>query len=124
MPDDFIRLADEWAWAEGAGDAAALDALLEDNFVGIGLVGFVLEKRQWLGRFGHGALEYKKFGWRSESVHRYDETALVAGELETEASYQGKPVPLAKLRVMQVFVRIRDEWKLAAVQHSPIQQPS
>ena len=43
--DDVLT---SWVDAERRGDAHALDALLTDDFVGIGPVGFVLSKAAWV----------------------------------------------------------------------------
>src|SRR5215213_7598282 len=49
-----LDLVERWAAAEQGNDAEALDGLLADDFVGVGPVGFVLGREQWLGRFGNG----------------------------------------------------------------------
>ncbi len=60
--DAEIRaLLEEWVSAERAGDAPALDRLLADDFVGVGLLGFVLTKPQWLARYTGGGLKYDAF---------------------------------------------------------------
>jgi hypothetical protein len=48
MTDDIDDLLAQWAEAERTGDAGRLDALLTDDFVGIGPVGFVLDKDAWV----------------------------------------------------------------------------
>jgi hypothetical protein len=45
---------DGWTTAERHEDAAATARLLTDDFVGIGPVGFVLDKAAWLRRYGEG----------------------------------------------------------------------
>ena len=41
----------EWAAAEQRGDVGFLEGALTDEFVGVGLLGFMLNKQQWLGQF-------------------------------------------------------------------------
>lgn len=43
-----LRLVERWAAAEQAGDGAALAAVLAAGFVGIGPVGLVLDRDQWV----------------------------------------------------------------------------
>ncbi|MFL5883136.1 MAG: methyltransferase domain-containing protein [Actinomycetota bacterium] len=51
---DVPDLVESWAAAEQGSDVEALDRLLAGDFVGVGLVGFVLGRDQWLARFGNG----------------------------------------------------------------------
>jgi hypothetical protein len=41
----------EWAAAEQRSDVGFLEGALTDEFVGVGLLGFMLNKQQWLGQF-------------------------------------------------------------------------
>ena len=57
---DLLHLVERWAAAEQGNDAETLDGLLADDFLGVGPLGFVLGREQWLGRFGNG-LENRAF---------------------------------------------------------------
>lgn len=53
---DVLDLLQRWAAAEQDNDPDLLDAVLAEDFVGVGPLGFVLTREQWLGRF-RGGLE-------------------------------------------------------------------
>ncbi len=46
--EEFVR---EWAAAEQRGDAAFLEGALTNDFVGVGPLGFMLNKEQWVRQF-------------------------------------------------------------------------
>ena len=46
--NDVLDLVRRWAAAEQQNDAGSLDGLLADDFVGVGPLGFVLTREQWL----------------------------------------------------------------------------
>jgi hypothetical protein len=51
---DVPDLVESWAAAEQGSDVEALDRLLAGDFVGVGLVGFVLGRDQWLAASATG----------------------------------------------------------------------
>jgi hypothetical protein len=51
MTDSITSFLAEWAGAERGGDTGTLDALLTEDFAGIGPLGFSLPKPQWLARY-------------------------------------------------------------------------
>jgi hypothetical protein len=55
--EGFIR---EWADAEQREDVAFLREALTNDFIGIGPLGFMLTRDQWLGRY-EGGLSYDSF---------------------------------------------------------------
>lgn len=49
---------DTWATAELRGNTALLEQLLADDFVGVGPLGFLLTKQQWLARHQRGEMQH------------------------------------------------------------------
>jgi hypothetical protein len=47
-----------WVRSETDGDAAAPEQLLADDFTGVGPLGFVLTRAEWIDRHATGALRY------------------------------------------------------------------
>ena len=118
---DVLDLVTSWAKAEEANDDAALDRLLAGDFVGVGPVGFVLGRDQWLSRFGNG-LENRAFAVEDAQVRDYGTAAVVVAVLAQETSYRGADNS-GRFRLTLVAVRTDGRWRLAGVHIGPLQQP-
>ncbi|WP_326807984.1 nuclear transport factor 2 family protein [Streptomyces sp. NBC_01775] len=55
------------------------DALLTEDFQAVGPRGFLLDKRQWLERYGSEALVHDAFDWQDVRIRRYADGAVVLG---------------------------------------------
>jgi uncharacterized protein (TIGR02246 family) len=108
---DVLELVDRWATAEQANDAEALEGLLADDFAGVGPVGFVLGRDQWLARFGNG-LENRAFKVEDTQVRDYGTAAVAVGVLAQETSFQGRDNS-GRFRLSLVAVRPAGRWLLA-----------
>jgi ketosteroid isomerase-like protein len=108
---DVLELVEGWAAAEQRNDAEALDSLLADDFVGVGPLGFVLGRDQWLARFGNG-LENRSFAVEDAQVRDYGTAAIVVGVLAQETSFRGGDNS-GRFRLTLVAVRPGDRWQLA-----------
>jgi len=69
------EFAQEWAATEQRGDARFREGALTDDFVGVGPLGFMLNKEQWLGRFA-GGLSYESFTLDEMETRFYGEASL------------------------------------------------
>ena len=107
----------EWARAERQGDACQLERQLDDDFVGVGPLGFVLSKQDWLSRFGHG-LTYDDFSIEDTRVRRDGDAAIVVGTQNQSGSMQGNPLPFSSVRSTLVLRRRPGGWRLASVHMS------
>jgi len=119
---DALDLVNRWAAAEQGMDAERLDGLLADDFVGVGPLGFVLNREQWLARFGNGLVN-RAFAVEQPAARDYGAAAVVVGVLAQETSFQGGDNS-GRFRVTLVAVRPAGEWRLANVHIGPLQVPT
>src|SRR5919197_2812330 len=105
-----------WTTAERDGDTAALDELLAEQFHGIGPMGFVLDKQQWIARHQPGGMVYDEVTWETASVAGHGDTAIVIGAYGQRATFQGEPAPTGPFRATQVLVRDGESVKIAHIQ--------
>jgi uncharacterized protein (TIGR02246 family) len=118
---DVLDLVRRWAAAEQDNDAQALAGLLADDFVGVGPVGFVLDRGQWLARFGNG-LTNRAFAVDDPQARDYGDAAVVVGVLAQQTSFQGADNS-GRFRISLVAVRQADRWLLANAHIGMLQQP-
>jgi ketosteroid isomerase-like protein len=123
MTNELDELVTEWTAAERNGERDALDALLTDDFVGIGPVGFMLPKPAWLSRFDQG-LRYDDLHLDEISTRRYGDAAVIVAHQHAKGFHQDQPTPL-ETRVSVVATRQRDgaPWRIASIQYSFIGPP-
>ena len=118
---EVLRLADAWANAELRGDSAFLERTLADDFIGIGPLGFMLTKQEWLARHQAGDLKYESFSLDEVKVRVYNDAAILIGRQAQNAAYRGNSIP-GQFRITLVFVQ-QGQWRLAHLQLSTIGQP-
>jgi ketosteroid isomerase-like protein len=119
--NDILALVDRWAAAEQGNDAGQLDGLLADDFVGVGPLGFVLTRQQWLERFGNG-LENRTCKVEDPHVHDHGSAAVVVGVDNQETSFRGGDNS-GRFRLTLTAVRPADRWRVASVHIGPLQRP-
>ena len=116
---EILQLVQRWAAAEQHNDAGLLGGLLADDFVGVGPLGFVLDRDQWLARFRNG-LHNRAFAVQDPQVRQYGTAAVVVGVLAQETSWQGSDNS-GRFRLTLVAARPTDRWLLAGVHIGPLQ---
>ena len=109
--DSFLAA---WTDAEREGDVATLDALIADDFVGVGPLGFTLPKSAWLGRHAGGELKYEQFAVDEVDARPHGDVAVITARHTAAGSYNGQPIPTA-LRATLVRAAETDEPRLAAL---------
>jgi uncharacterized protein (TIGR02246 family) len=120
-PDGVLDLEQRWAAAEQQNDAAALDGLLAPDFAGVGPLGFVLTREQWLARFASG-LENRSFAVENPQVRLFGDVAIVIGVLAQETTWQGNDNS-GRFRITLAAVRADGKWLLAHVHIGMLQAP-
>ncbi len=110
-------IVDQWATAERTGDVATTDALLTDDFLAIGPVGFVLPKAAWRQRMVDGSLVYDDLHLDEIATRIYSDCAVTTARWNAKGRAHGHPIPEAT-RVTLVWVRLDDAWKLATIHFS------
>ena len=122
MEQEVAQLANTWATAELHGDTAFLEQRLADDFVGVGPLGFLLSKQEWLVRHQSGDMRYTAHTLEEVSVRTYSEAAIVLGRLTQQGAYRGNPMNV-QMRTTLVFIHQHERWRLAGVHFSNIGQP-
>ena len=115
--EGFFR---EWAAAEERGDADFLGRALTDEFVGVGPLGFVLTKEQWLARFA-GGLSCESFALEETEVRLYERVAVVTDRQKQSGSFQSNDV-VGEFRATLVLVEGDGRWLLAGGHTRPIER--
>ncbi len=122
IEQEVARLADAWATAELQRDTAFLEKRLSEDFIGVGPLGFLLTKQEWLARLQSGDLKYSAHTLDEVKVRAYNGAAIVIGRLTQEAAYRDNPIN-AQLRTTLVFIHHHEQWHLAGVHFCNIGQP-
>jgi hypothetical protein len=118
MTAEAIRqLQEAFDQAELDGDRAKLAELIDDDFVWIGPRGFLLDKEQWIDR--HDKFSYDELETSEWDVRVHDGTAIVRDVQRNRSRYGAEQLEFA-FRVGQVWLRQNGDWKLAAIQFSPL----
>lgn len=113
--EEFAR---EWAAAEQREDVAFLEGALVDDFVGIGPLGFMLTKEQWLGRYA-GGLAYESFTLDGIEARLYGEAAVATVPPDAGRGVSGQRRG-GTFRATLIFAEQECRWLLAGLHLSPI----
>jgi ketosteroid isomerase-like protein len=119
---EIIRLAETWTAAELRGDTAFIEKTLADDFIGIGPLGFLLNKQQWLERHRSGDMKYETLALDEAQVRLYSGVAILIGRTVQNSNFRGHGVQ-AQLRTTLVFVQQQETWQLASLHYCGIGQP-
>src|SRR5258706_4484108 len=89
---EVTQLADTWATAELQGDTTFLEKLLAEDFIGVGPLGFLLTKQEWLARHESRDMKYTAHTLDQGRRRAYNEAALRIGRLIQPTAHCGQPL--------------------------------
>jgi ketosteroid isomerase-like protein len=118
--DQIIRHVDqERIQAQIGADAAALDRIYADDFIGIGPSGVVRTKSQVIADFTSGNLRFQSITADDVRVRVYGNTAVETGRSTMIGQDGAKPVPRDN-RFTRVWVKQQRGWRLVSNHYSPL----
>ena len=118
--EQVIRQLDhERIQAQIGADAAALNRLYADDFIGIGPSGAVRTKPQVLSDFTSGDLKFQSIITDDVRVRVYGDTAVETGRSTMIGQDKGKTVPRDN-RFTRVWVKQAGRWRLVANHYSSL----
>ena len=113
------RLDDERIQAQIHADAAALDRIYADDFIGIGPSGTVRAKPQVLADFTSHDLKFQSITTEDVRIRVYGNTVVETGRSTMVGQDKGKDVPRDN-RFTRVWVRRQGRWRLVANHYSTL----
>jgi uncharacterized protein (TIGR02246 family) len=118
---EVLDLVKRYAAAELNGDAGAYDDLVTEDFHGIGPVGFVLNKQQWVGRLAN--VKNDAFEVKDATVRVYGDSAVVVGVQDQTTTVMGRDTS-GQFRLTLAAVKQDGKWVIANAQLSgPLRAP-
>ena len=117
--EQAIRQLDkERIQAQISANAAALDRIYADDFIGVGPSGTVRTKPQVISDFTGGHLKFQSITTDEVQVRVYENTAVETGLSKMVGQDKGKVVP-SDNRFTRVWVKQQGRWRLVANHYSP-----
>lgn len=111
------QLDQERIQAQIGADAAALDRLYAEDFIGIGPSGTVRAKEQVIADFTSGNLRFQSITTDEVQWRVYGDTAVETGRSTMNGQDKGKTVPRDN-RFTRVWVKRLGRWQLVANHYS------
>jgi uncharacterized protein (TIGR02246 family) len=116
--EQAIRQLDkERIQAQIGADAATLDRIYADDFIGVGPSGTVRTKPQVIADFTSGDLKFQSITTDEVQVRVYENTAVETGLSTMVGRDKGKAVP-RDTRFTRVWIKRQGRWRLVANHYS------
>ena len=117
---DEIRKADrERIQAQVHADAAALDRIYAEDFIGVGPSGTVRTKTQVLSDFSSGSLKFQSITTDDVRIRVYGNAAVETGLSTMKGQDADKVVP-EENRFTRVWIKQQGQWRLVANHYSNV----
>lgn len=113
------KLDDERIQAQIHADAAALQRIYADDFIGVGPSGTVRTKPQVISDFTSGTLRFQSITTDDVRVRVYGNAAVETGRSTMDGQDKGKTVP-HDTRFTRVWIKQQGRWRLVANHYSSI----
>jgi len=117
VQETIRRLDNERIQAQIHADAAALDRIYADDFIGIGPSGTLRHKPEVLSDFTSGHLKFQSITTDEVEVRVYGNTAVETGLSTMVGQDKGKAVPRDN-RFTRVWVQQEGRWRLVSNHYS------
>jgi ketosteroid isomerase-like protein len=111
------KLDNERIQAQIHADAAALERIYADDFIGVGPSGTVRTKPQVISDFTSGDLRFQSITTDDVRVRVYGDAAVETGRSTMDGQDKGKAVP-PDSRFTRVWVKQQGRWRLVANHYS------
>ena len=111
------KLDNERIQAQIHADAAALDRIYADDFIGVGPSGTVRTKPQVIADFTSGNLKFQSITTDDVQVRVYGDAAVETGLSTMDGQDKGKTVP-RDTRFTRVWIKQQGRWRLVANHYS------
>jgi len=107
-------LEEQWRTAQLAGDVAAMDKLLSDDYIGISMTGQVNTKAQQLDRARSRKLVLTRLDLGEMQIKLVGSIAIVTSRAQVEGTNDGSPV-MGTFRYTRVYQRLPSgDWKITS----------
>jgi ketosteroid isomerase-like protein len=111
------KLDNERIQAQIHADAAALERIYADDFIGVGPSGTVRSKPQVIADFTSGDLKFQSITTDDVQVRVYENAAVEIGHSTMDGQDKGKSVP-RDTRFTRVWIKQQGRWRLVANHYS------
>jgi ketosteroid isomerase-like protein len=116
-------LEEEWRVAQLMGDAATMDRMLSDDYIGISMTGQVSTKAQQLDRVRNHKVAIHRVDLSDMKVKLIGSIAIVTSRAEVEATNESGPVR-GTFRYTRVYQRLPSgAWKITSFEATRIPSP-